>query len=162
MAKVIMTKRDNCGDYQEEITCKIVGKEEFARKMCEKFLEEMGSENSTVITGTTVKVGDMPDDKELSGLKNEVVAIYDNEGIPSFMYRIMKKKIPNFSLAGVIKPIRHLLLAEKSTMKYLFPCTRTVKSTGNHIAFRCRSRGQISRMMRRRKHVSQRARDGIL
>ena len=35
MAKVIMTKRDNCGDYQEEITCKIVGKEEFARKMCE-------------------------------------------------------------------------------------------------------------------------------
>lgn len=92
MAKVIMTKRDNCGDYQEEITCKIVGKEEFARKMCEKFLEEMGSENSTVITGTTVKVGDMPDDKELSGLKNEVVAIYDNEGIPSFMYRITKKK----------------------------------------------------------------------
>ena len=40
-----------------------------------------------------------------------------------------KEKIPNFSLAGVIKPIRHLLLAEKSTMKYLFPCTRTVKST---------------------------------
>ena len=96
MAKVIMTKRDNCGDYQEEITCKIVGKEEFARKMCEKFLEEMGSENSTVITGTTVKVGDMPDDKELSGLKNEVVAIYDNEGIPSFMYRIMKKKFRTF------------------------------------------------------------------
>lgn len=92
MAKVVMTKRDNCGDYQEEITCKIVGKEEFAHKMCEKFLEEMGSENSTVITGRTVKVGDMPDDRKLSGLKEEVVAIYDNAGIPSFMYRITKKK----------------------------------------------------------------------
>ena len=40
MAKVIMTKRDNCGDYQEEIIYKAEGEEAFAQKMCEKFVNE--------------------------------------------------------------------------------------------------------------------------
>ena len=93
MAKVVMTKRDNCGDYQRAIICKIKGKEEFAQEMCEKFLEKTGTEKSAVITGETVKVGDMPETKTgVSGLKEEVVAIYDDVGIPSFMYRITKKK----------------------------------------------------------------------
>ena len=92
MAKVVMTKRDNCGDYQRAIICKIKGKEELVQEMCEKFLEKTGTEKSAVITGETVKVGDMPEDKKLPGLKEEVVAIYDDVGIPSFMYRITKKK----------------------------------------------------------------------
>lgn len=93
MAKVVMTKRDNCGDYQRAIICKIKGKEELVQEMCEKFLEKTITEKSAVITGETVKVGDMPEAKTgVSGLKEEVVAIYDDVGIPSFMYRITKKK----------------------------------------------------------------------
>lgn len=93
MAKVVMTKRDNCGDYQRAIICKIKGKEELVQEMCEKFLEKTITEKSAVITGETVKVGDMPESKTgVSGLKEEVVAIYDDVGIPSFMYRITKKK----------------------------------------------------------------------
>lgn len=70
MAKVVMTKRDNCGDYQRAIICKIKGKEELVQEMCEKFLEKTITEKSAVITGETVKVGDMPESKTgVSGLK---------------------------------------------------------------------------------------------
>lgn len=90
MAKIIMTKRNNCGDYQEEITCKVNGKEEFARKMCERFMAANSGKGNITIHGETVKIGDLP--QEEPELKEEVVAIYDNAGIPSFMYRITKKK----------------------------------------------------------------------
>ena len=90
MAKVIMTKRDNCGDYQEEIICKAEGKEAFVQKMCEKFLSEYGNKSDITIHGDTVKVTDMPEPAQ--GMKEDVVAIYDDAGIPSFMYRITKKR----------------------------------------------------------------------
>ncbi len=90
MAKVIMTKRDNCGDYQEEIIYKAEGEEAFAQKMCEKFLNEYGNKSGIAIHGAAVKVADMPE--PAPGLKEDVVAIYDDVGIPSFMYRITKKR----------------------------------------------------------------------
>lgn len=90
MAKVIMTKRDNCGDYQKEITCKVEGKEAFAKEMCERFMAANSGKGNITIHGATVKIGDLPQEEQ--ELNEEVVAIYDNAGIPSFMYRITKKK----------------------------------------------------------------------
>lgn len=90
MAKAIIIKCGSNGDYCEKTTFKVEGKESFAREMCERFLKEQEENQNIIITGATVKVGDIP--QENPEVKEEVVAIYDNEGIPSFMYRFTKKK----------------------------------------------------------------------
>lgn len=93
MAKAIVTKSGNCGDYLEKITYKVEGKEKFVREMCGRFMEDCRKNPDAIIRNETVKVADLSElDGGESGLQEEVVAIYDNAGIPSFMYRITKKK----------------------------------------------------------------------
>lgn len=90
MAKAIIAKCESSGDYCEQITLKVEGKERFAREMCNKFLEQYAREPDAIVRNTAVKVGEL--EQRQPGAKEEVVAIYDNAGIPSFMYRFTKKK----------------------------------------------------------------------
>ena len=96
-----------------------------------------------------------PTDQVENGVEHEVVAIYDNAGIPSFMHRFRK----NYSVE-VIKSIRHLLLEEKSTIRFIFQFTRTARSTVNHIAFHTRNLGQTLRMMKQQRFASLKVKAG--
>lgn len=70
------------------------------------------------------------------------------------------RTITDEQLMEVIKSIRHLLLEEKSTIRFIFQFTQTARSTVNHIAFHTRNLGQTLRMMKQQRFASLKVKAG--
>lgn len=91
MARVRISNTERNGDYEQEISFEIKDSAGAARAMCRDFLDRvypMDERRTGGCRNVTIKIGDMsPAGKDI---KHDVVAIYDNAGIPSFMHRFRK------------------------------------------------------------------------
>lgn len=92
MAEIVYTKNYSAGEHQSEVELRAEGSDELIKELAAKAIsvlkEDLKTEKTVQITQPE-RFGEM---------EHDVVAIYDNAGIPSFMHRF--RKITNKELFG--------------------------------------------------------------
>lgn len=87
MAEIVYTKSSRDGEYSQETEIRAEGCDELIKQLVASFIGEKKEQTVQIIQPE--RVGD---------IEHDVVAIYDNAGIPSFMHRF--RKITNRELFG--------------------------------------------------------------
>lgn len=87
MAEIVYTKSSRDGEYSQETEIRAEGCDELIKQLAASFIGEKKEQTVQIIQPE--RVGD---------IEHDVVAIYDNAGIPSFMHRF--RKITNRELFG--------------------------------------------------------------